>query len=45
LIRSVRGFTPSFGSDCFLAETAVVIGEVQMGSNCSSGIMLLSEVM
>ena len=35
LIRSVRGFTPSFGSDCFLAETAVVIGEVQMGSNCS----------
>ena len=35
LIRSVRGFTPVFGDDCFLAETAVVIGEVTMGKGCS----------
>ena len=35
LIRSVRGFTPRFGEDHFLAETAVVIGDVVMGAQCS----------
>lgn len=35
LIRSVRGFTPVMGTDCFLAETAVIIGEVVMGDGCS----------
>lgn len=35
LVRSVRGFTPEFGEDCFLAETAVVIGDVVMGNGCS----------
>jgi carbonic anhydrase/acetyltransferase-like protein (isoleucine patch superfamily) len=35
LIRSVRGHTPSFGHDCFLAETAVVIGDTVMGDGCS----------
>lgn len=35
LIKTVRGFTPGFGSNCFLAETAVVIGDVKMGNNCS----------
>lgn len=35
LIRSVRGFTPRFGTDCFLAETAVVIGDTVMGDGCS----------
>ncbi len=35
LIRSVRGFTPRFTGDHFLAETAVVIGDVVMGENCS----------
>ncbi len=35
LIRSVRGFTPRFAGDHFLAETAVVIGDVVMGENCS----------
>jgi gamma-carbonic anhydrase len=35
LIRSVRGFTPRFGNDPFLAETAVVIGDVVMGEKCS----------
>lgn len=32
---SVRGFTPEVGDDCFLAETATVIGDVKMGKNCS----------
>ena len=35
LIRSVRGFTPRFGNDPFLAETAVVIGDVVAGDRCS----------
>lgn len=35
LIRTVRGFTPQFGEAIFLAETAVVIGDVVMGAQCS----------
>lgn len=35
IIKSVRGFTPSLGKDCFLADTAVVIGEVVMGDRCT----------
>lgn len=35
IIKSLRGFTPVFGKDCFLAETAVVIGDVIMGDGCS----------
>ena len=35
LIRSVRGHTPVFGPDCFLAENATVIGEVTTGRDCS----------
>lgn len=35
IIKEVRGFTPKFGKDCFLAETAVVIGETTMGDECS----------
>ena len=34
-IKSVRGFTPQFGKNCFLAETSVVIGDVMMGDDCS----------
>jgi gamma-carbonic anhydrase len=35
LIREVRGFTPKFGENCFLAENATVVGEVIMGKNCT----------
>ncbi len=35
LIKSVRGFTPKFGKNCFLADNATVIGEVLMGENCT----------
>ncbi len=35
LIKSVRGFTPKFGKNCFLADNATVIGEVEMGENCT----------
>lgn len=35
IIRSVRGFTPIIGKDCFLADNAVIIGDVVMGDECS----------
>lgn len=35
LIKSVRGFTPAFGQNCYLAENATIIGDVTMGDDCS----------
>jgi len=35
LIKSVRGFDPQIGEDCFLAENATVVGDVKMGIGCS----------
>jgi gamma-carbonic anhydrase len=35
LIKSVRGFSPKFGENCFLADNATVVGEVSMGDNCT----------
>lgn len=35
LIKSVRGFTPRYGSECFMADNATLIGEVIMGDQCS----------
>lgn len=35
LIKPVRGFTPQFGSNCYLAENATIIGDVVMGNDCS----------
>jgi len=35
VIKSVRGIHLVFGKNCFLAENAVVVGEVTMGDRCS----------
>ena len=35
LIKSVRGFTPQYGKNCFFAENATLIGELIMGDDCS----------
>lgn len=35
LIRELLGKTPQFGENCFLAETAVIIGDVETGDDCS----------
>lgn len=35
IIKTVRGFTPVIGANCFLADNAVVVGEVTMGKNCT----------
>ena len=35
LIKTVRGFTPQIGENCFLAENATIIGDVIIGDDCS----------
>ncbi len=35
LIKSVRGFTPKIGKNCYLAENATIIGDVVIGDECS----------
>jgi gamma-carbonic anhydrase len=35
IIKTVRGFTPKVGENCFFADNAVVVGEVTMGNNCT----------
>ena len=35
LIKSVRGFDPIIGKDCFLADNATIIGDVVIGNECS----------
>jgi carbonic anhydrase/acetyltransferase-like protein (isoleucine patch superfamily) len=34
-IRSLHDKTPQFGKNCFLADTAVIVGDVIMGDDCS----------
>jgi carbonic anhydrase/acetyltransferase-like protein (isoleucine patch superfamily) len=35
IVKTVRGFSPRFGKNCFLADNSVVVGEVIMGDNCT----------
>ena len=35
LIKSVNGVGPKFGNNCYLAENATVVGDVEMGDDCS----------
>ena len=35
LIKSVRGYTPEIGKNCYLAENATIVGEVFIGDDCS----------
>ena len=35
LKKSVRGFVPQWGEDCYFAENATIIGDVIMGNYCS----------
>ncbi|CAG0993734.1 MAG: gamma carbonic anhydrase family protein [Bacteroidetes bacterium] len=35
LVKSVKGKTPVFGKNCYLAENATIVGEVEMGNDCS----------
>jgi carbonic anhydrase/acetyltransferase-like protein (isoleucine patch superfamily) len=35
LVKSVRGFDPIIGDDCYLAENATIVGDVLLGDGCS----------
>ena len=35
LIKPVRGIDPKFGKDCWLADNATIVGEVEMGDQCT----------
>lgn len=35
LIRPLRGVEPKIGNNCFIAETAVIIGDVEIGDDSS----------
>lgn len=35
LVKTLRGFTPKIGKDCFLADNATIIGDVTIGDECS----------
>ena len=35
LILPVHGILPQFGKDCFIAENATILGDVQAGDECS----------
>lgn len=35
LIKSIRGFTPRFGKDCYFSENSTIIGDLIMGKSCS----------
>ncbi|MFN8338937.1 MAG: gamma carbonic anhydrase family protein [Saprospiraceae bacterium] len=35
LIKPVNGKSPVFGDDCFIAENATIVGDVEMGNQCS----------
>lgn len=35
IIKELNGHTPKFGNNCFLADNAAIIGDVEMGDDCS----------
>ena len=35
IIKKLNGHTPNFGKNCFLADNAAIIGDVEMGNDCS----------
>lgn len=35
LIKPVKGIHPTFGKGCYLAENATIVGNVEMGDECS----------
>lgn len=35
LIKPVKGISPKFGNNCYLAENSTIVGDVIMGNDCS----------
>ncbi|MEM0939058.1 MAG: gamma carbonic anhydrase family protein [Bacteroidota bacterium] len=34
-IKEVRGFTPTYGEECWFAHNSTIVGEVKMGNGCT----------
>ena len=35
LIKEVKGISPEFGENCYLADNSTIVGDVKMGDDCS----------
>lgn len=35
VIRTIKGKTPQLGKECFVAETAAILGDVKLGDECT----------
>ena len=35
IIKKLNGITPKIGKNCFIAENAAIIGDVEIGDDCS----------
>ncbi len=35
IIKTIKGFTPEFGKNCFLADNTTIVGDVIAGNDCS----------
>ncbi|QLG44517.1 gamma carbonic anhydrase family protein [Costertonia aggregata] len=35
ILKTINGKTPKIGNDCFIADNAVIVGDVDMGDQCS----------
>ena len=35
IIKSIRGYSPKFGKNCFIAENATIVGALECGDECS----------
>lgn len=35
VIREINGKKPVFGDNCWISETSVIVGDVEMGNNCT----------
>tara|TARA_R110002072_G_scaffold95441_4_gene210341 strand:+ start:2757 stop:3272 length:516 start_codon:yes stop_codon:yes gene_type:complete len=35
IVKSVKGKSPKMGEDCFIAENATLLGDIEMGNQCS----------
>jgi len=46
IIKTLNGITPKIGKNCFIAENAVIIGDVTIGDDCSIwyGVVLRGDV-
>ena len=35
LVKSIKGKSPKWGENCYIAENATLVGDIKMGKDCS----------